>query len=50
MLAERIETLGRLAWSDVPILLMGESGTGKQVLGRRLHERTGRQVLAPLGN
>jgi len=42
VLGERIETLGTLARSDVPILLTGESGTGKEVLGRWLHERTGR--------
>ena len=34
--------LGRLGGSDVPVLLRGETGVGKEVLARKLHERSKR--------
>lgn len=38
-----LETLSRAARSDAPVLLRGESGTGKTVLARALHERSERK-------
>jgi NtrC-family two-component system response regulator AlgB len=37
-----LETLARAATSDAPVLLRGESGTGKGALARSLHERSRR--------
>jgi NtrC-family two-component system response regulator AlgB len=37
-----LETLGRAAASDAPILLRGESGTGKGILARAAHARSPR--------
>jgi transcriptional regulator of acetoin/glycerol metabolism len=37
-----LERLSRLVDSAVPILLVGETGTGKEVLARRLHAQTRR--------
>jgi two-component system, NtrC family, response regulator AlgB len=37
-----LETLGRAAASEAPILLRGENGTGKGVLARALHARSPR--------
>ena len=37
-----VELADQLAPSDVPVLLLGETGTGKDVLARHLHARSGR--------
>jgi len=45
-------TLHRLAKSSIPIVLRGETGTGKEYLARAIHRtsgRTGRLVIANLG-
>ncbi len=42
LLGERFTALGRVAGSDIPILLRGDSGTGKEVLARWIHLRMGR--------
>src|SRR5439155_16383468 len=40
-----IQTLvGQIAWSEVPILIQGETGVGKEVLARELH------ALSPRAN
>jgi DNA-binding NtrC family response regulator len=40
--ARELARLERIAASPLPILLMGETGTGKEVLARAVHERSGR--------
>lgn len=40
------ESLARIAESDVPVLLQGESGVGKEVLARQLHARSHRAEKA----
>jgi transcriptional regulator of acetoin/glycerol metabolism len=41
-LARALDRLDRLAPSPLPLLLLGETGTGKEVVARRVHERSGR--------
>jgi transcriptional regulator with PAS, ATPase and Fis domain len=41
-LAAEIRLLEKVARSSVPILLLGETGTGKEVTARAIHERSGR--------
>jgi transcriptional regulator with GAF, ATPase, and Fis domain len=42
-LADRFTALARVAQSNVAILLLGETGTGKEVVARALHELSGRR-------
>ncbi len=35
-------TVSRIAYSDVSVVILGESGTGKDVIAQRLHEESGR--------
>jgi DNA-binding NtrC family response regulator/predicted hydrocarbon binding protein len=39
---EMLEMLDSAAPSDVPVLLLGETGTGKEILARRLHDQSQR--------
>ena len=40
--ARNLSRLERIAASDVPLLLLGDTGTGKEVLARAVHSRSGR--------
>jgi transcriptional regulator with GAF, ATPase, and Fis domain len=42
-LARDLQKLSRVAESAVPLLLLGETGTGKEVLARAVHDASGRQ-------
>src|SRR5262249_44665194 len=42
VVASRLRTLPRLAQSNLPVLLQAETGTGKELLSRALHELSGR--------
>ena len=41
-LVEAIEQADRATSLDVPVLLLGETGTGKELFSRRLHRKSGR--------
>ena len=41
-----LDVLDKAAGHDVPVMLGGENGTGKSLLARRLHERSGRRDQA----
>lgn len=40
--AEQLRLLGSIARTKLPILLLGETGTGKEVLARAVHRQSGR--------
>src|SRR5690606_17887874 len=40
LVMERVELVGA---SDVPVLILGESGSGKEVIARTIHERSPRR-------
>jgi DNA-binding NtrC family response regulator len=40
---EMLELIDRLSPTELAVLIMGETGTGKELVARRLHERSGRQ-------
>jgi DNA-binding NtrC family response regulator len=42
-LAAQFDALARIAPSEVPVLVLGDSGTGKELLARWVHARSGRQ-------
>jgi DNA-binding NtrC family response regulator len=44
--ASALERLDRLAPLDLPVLLLGETGTGKELAARRLHAASGRRERA----
>jgi two-component system response regulator AtoC len=37
--------LGRIAPSDMPVLIQGETGAGKEVIARRIHEQSNRRSM-----
>lgn len=43
-LREVMERVGQVAISDVPVLLLGETGSGKEVVARTLHTRSRRSA------
>ena len=49
-LLEILESLDRLSGSDIPILILGESGTGKDVLARTVHRASGRERFVALNS
>jgi transcriptional regulator of acetoin/glycerol metabolism len=42
-LGKDVELITRVATSDVPVLLLGETGTGKEIFARAVHELSGRR-------
>ncbi|MEO7731150.1 MAG: sigma 54-interacting transcriptional regulator [Kofleriaceae bacterium] len=42
-LAQRFDQIARIAPSAVPVLVRGETGTGKEVMARAIHEASGRR-------
>ena len=48
-LQEMLEQADRVATAQAPVLLIGETGTGKELLARRIHARSGRDgALVPV--
>ena len=43
ILAAQLEALSKLAPSELPVILQGETGTGKEVVARTVHELSGRE-------
>lgn len=44
LMSNLLETVERAARSDIPVLLEGETGTGKELIARRLHDASARSA------
>ncbi len=42
-MVELFETVDRIAGTNVPVLIVGETGTGKEIVARALHQRSDRR-------
>jgi len=42
VMLDLFQTAGRIAQSDLPVLILGESGTGKDLLAQEIHARSAR--------
>ncbi|MCB0260173.1 MAG: sigma 54-interacting transcriptional regulator, partial [Calditrichaeota bacterium] len=42
-MSEVLELVSRIRGSDIPVLIVGETGTGKEMIARAIHDTGGRK-------